>query len=1219
MSNQKKQTSLFKWVSRSPATPRLTPSQKEKIESNKKAALERRRANRNQFSTSSTLTPAVNKMRMTPQSSTSSNSNNHNNNHNRNRTPFANLSNGSRKRNRKQYCEDNSDNSPIQPRKKHKGLNKRRQLKDDSDDDWAPDQKELQAESEDYSSPSASPKRVRNWNKPKPRQTPQADTKTNDDDDGDDDMVDVSNSLPLNTTKNGKSADPNETLTRIAGFNMDSNSNDQPFARDPNYQYKDFNEYKRRSRKRLNHTNTVVKKAAGASHRSVQDSDWYKNPRDFKGHAPGHPEYNKSQILIPESEFRGKRFTNSQAQYWRLKSTRFDGILCFKVGKFYEIYSEDADIAHKLFGLKYMGGGEPHVGFPEKSFNKYAESFVKHGYKVYRVEQTETTQEQKKRKAKLVRREVCEVITKGTIVPEEFLDESANYILSITEEATPGNATSQIDVGVCYMDYSTGAAHIGNFKDDRNRARLRTLLFQINPSEVVFKKHQLSKETKSLLRQDAKQSLITPLIAEDEFYSATKTRDQLANGNYWASRDEMPMLLTQDRVWKNDVVLNAVGGILYTLQHTIHDHEILPHSQWNVYDPTSTRCTEYLTLDGSTLANLEILRNEDGNKRGTLMEFVDHCSTKFGKRHMEQWLQHPLIQVHAINERLDAVEYLIEDEDYWMDRIQIKDKLSKLCDLERLLHHLAVLGTKGRMMDKAILFEKCWDQNKVKKLLSALKGLEDLQHLFVLIEDHREEIGSVLVNDITTIIDEEEEEKEPENDRRRARQMRAFGSILQEFKDSFDMQLAQEESIIQPALGHNAEFDIVMRDIRENDAELEEELKRVKDELGCRLIKWCHKKGKVSATFNIEIPKKAGINPERIPIEWHERGSTSTVDRYQTDTILKLLKTRERQLNEKETLLRDAARATFARFVTYGAIWKQIVRNVAVLDCLLSLAHVSQHAPHFEMTRPVFVEKRSDEKAFLEIRNCFHPCIDETQLNSIGYNGASKFIPNDTVLGTKENPANFVIVTGPNMGGKSTLLRQTCIAVILAHIGCYVPCSMMQLTPVDRIFTRVGANDRILAGQSTFMVELEETSNILMHATSNSLVILDELGRGTSTFDGTSIAYAVAKTLIDDKRCRCLFSTHYHGLCDSFKADQNVAMYHMAYQQRNDEITFLYKFIKGICDNSHGINCATLAGLPEDLLIAAQHQSKVLLDRIHSDDSELIAQFKQILSELNLK
>lgn len=188
------------------------------------------------------------------------------------------------------------------------------------------------------------------------------------------------------------------------------------------------------------------------------------------------------------------------------------------------------------------------------------------------------------------------------------------------------------------------------------------------------------------------------------------------------------------------------------------------------------------------------------------------------------------------------------------------------------------------------------------------------------------------------------------------------------------------------------------------------------------------------------------------------------------------------------------------------------------------------------------------------------------------------FIPNDIVIGAAENKAKFILVSGPNMGGKSTLLRQTCVTVILAQIGCFVPAEYCKLAPVDRIFTRVGANDRIMQGQSTFMVELQETGNILKHATPKSLVILDELGRGTSTFDGTAIAYSVINYLLKEKKCMTLFSTHYHKLLDEFKDSKEVAMYHMACRVEKEAVTFLYKFTRGTCRNSYGMNCASLAG-----------------------------------------
>merc|ERR1712013_923038 len=297
-------------------------------------------------------------------------------------------------------------------------------------------------------------------------------------------------------------------------------------------------------------------------------------------------------------------------------------------------------------------------------------------------------------------------------------------------------------------------------------------------------------------------------------------------------------------------------------------------------------------------------------------------------------------------------------------------------------------------------------------------------------------------------------------------------------------------------------------------------------------------------------------------------------------------------------------------FASHGETWRRVVDSLATLDCLFALSEVSAHHPDVQMTRPEFVELKDGECAVLDIRECVHP-----QLIGDG-SGDAHFVPNDIVIGGAEQ-SSFIMVTGPNMGGKSTLLRQTCVAVVLAHMGCWVPCDSMRLSVVDRIFTRVGANDRILSGQSTFMVELEETANILEHATPNSLVILDELGRGTSTFDGTAIAFAVAMDLIESKRCRALFSTHYHGLCQDFAGSAKCAQFHMAYKENEraedgaTNITFLYKFVPGVCDQSHGINCARMAGLPTAMLRRAKEKAERLQNWMHVDHSRDVVNLEQ--------
>jgi len=1091
-----------------------------------------------------------------------------NSNSNRTREPLAtetatasNVRRSSRKRSRQQYAEDQSDEADESPIRKRQ----RKGRKGCSDDEYTPTcsmAQEYSNEDDDDSSDapivshsnSNRNRNVRNTNAEKKSEMKASEQKT-----------------PY--------AGGDDALAKIGTFELKDDEGTPELAqRDVDYQYASYSEYKKSSAARLQGKHVEKAKGAGACHRDVSDRDWFKNPRDHKKRRRGEPGYDPSQILLPPRHITKKYMTNAQRQYWELKQHHFDGILFFKVGKFYELYYIDADIGHKICGLAYMSGETPHVGFPETSYMKFAECFVHHGYKVYRVEQTETTTAQKERGAKIVRRELCEVLSKGTLVPEELLADAANHVVCVVERVDVD--TKRVEVAVCAMDFSTGKVQVGRFGDDRNRSRLRTMLFQLAPSELVYGRGDaLSAETLSLLKMDAPRAAKTQLIIDEQLYAMERTQSILDAEKYWDVGARPAVLQT---IWNDALQMQAVGGILHTLIHTMHDQEILPHSAWATYDP---RLSEYLTLDGSTLRNLEILTNEEGTRRGTLFEFVNKCKTKFGRRRLEKWLRAPLNRLDAINARLDAVGYLIDHIDEWADR-GIFGMLAKLPDLERLLLNLAVLGTKNRMMDKAVIFDPGFDEAKIMKLMQALDGFENADALL-------SEIRSLDIEDklLRTLCCE----------------LPDFAATLKEFCASFDRAMAEKDKIIQPKRGFNTECDDVLDALDENEEKLDAILEDARRQFGSRGkgLKWWHAKNatKIEKMFNIEVPKSAGITA---PLEWHLRTETKSVERYQTDGIVRLLKVRQDLSDQKERLLRDAARACFAKFAAHGATWRRVVDSLATLDCLLSLAEVSASHVDIEMTRPEFVELKDGEPALLDIRECVHPQL-------IG-NKEKHFVPNDIVIGGEES--SFVMVTGPNMGGKSTLLRQTCVAVVLAHMGCWVPCSKMRLSVVDRIFTRVGANDRILSGQSTFMVELEETANILEHATPNSLVILDELGRGTSTFDGTAIAYAVAMDLIDAKKCRALFSTHYHGLCQDFGGNDKVAMYHMAFAESGEaedgtkKITFLYKFVPGVCDQSHGINCARMAGLPMEMLSRAKEKAERLQNWMHVDHTRDVARLE---------
>jgi len=399
--------------------------------------------------------------------------------------------------------------------------------------------------------------------------------------------------------------------------------------------------------------------------------------------------------------------------------------------------------------------------------------------------------------------------------------------------------------------------------------------------------------------------------------------------------------------------------------------------------------------------------------------------------------------------------------------------------------------------------------------------------------------------------------------------------------------------------GVDPEYDQALADIQATKSWFDQYLKKQCAVLGCKVTYW----GSAKNRFQLEVPDSVRKIPDKYTLQSQKKG----FKRYWTSEIEEKLAEMVDAEERREEALKDTMRHVFHKFDQEYKTWDKTVQCLAVVDSLISLASYSSQGDG-PMCRPEIVlpDKNSAEdfQPFLEIRDGRHPCISRT------FSGGD-FIPNDTVVGIRDDndcdeetavnsQSTCVLVTGPNMGGKSTLMRQAGLIVIMAQMGCYVPAEKCRLTPVDRVFTRLGAQDRILSGESTFFVELSETCTILRHATRHSLVLVDELGRGTATYDGTAIACAVVGELSQQIKCRTLFSTHYHSLVEEFSADPNVRLGHMACMVENEDetdpsketITFLYKFVKGACPKSYGFNAARLAGIPDEVISVAVKKAR---------------------------
>ncbi|CAI9720918.1 mismatch repair Msh6 [Octopus vulgaris] len=955
--------------------------------------------------------------------------------------------------------------------------------------------------------------------------------------------------------------------------------------------------------------------------------------KDKNGRLKTHPDYDSRTLYVPDS-FKSK-VTPAMRQWWEMKSNHFDTILFFKVGKFYELFHMDAVIGVAELGLIYMKGDYAHSGFPEIAYGRYSDLLVQKGYKVARVEQTETpdmmTERVKKMHSvtkfdKVMKREICRITTKGTKTysyMEGDCCESANsYLMAVTEkEENDGCFT----YGVCFVDTSIGKFHIGQFLDDRHNSRFRTLLMHHTPAQILYERGKVYPKTMQIINNLPGNVIREGLNPGTEFWQSSKTLKTLSECNYFVDEESKEivwpaalkkMLSDSDALNSSAadayvLAVSALGAILWYLKHTLVDEELLSMKNFEEYVPLDKNNSvsvpnssvardfsgkRHMVLDDVTLCNLDITENGlNGSREGTLLEKLDHCNTPFGKRLFRTWLCAPLCNPKSINDRLDSLEDLMNIPDV---SAETRELLKKLPDLERILSRIHALGLSNRSNEhpdnRAILYESVtYSKRKIEDFISALEGFKVAQKIIKPFQDKVDGFKSILLRKTVTVKSSSSSGCFPD-----------MAEKLKYFDNGFDHNKAKKDGVIVPNKGVDSDYDGAVKDIKETTNALDRYLDQQRQLMGCKsMVYW----GTGKNRYQMEVPENMC---KKVPNQYELMSSKKGWKRYRTKEIERMFAEMTDAEDRRSAALKDTMRRIFHQFDTDYQMWDQAVQCLAVLDVLLCLAEYSR-CGEGAICRPEIVLPEADSKPFLLIREGRHPCIGRSS-------AAEDFIPNDTMIGVKDNietedpttDSQVVLVTGPNMGGKSTLMRQVGLIVVMAQMGCYVPAEKCQITPVDRVFTRLGANDRIMAGESTFFVELSETASILQHATENSLVLLDELGRGTATYDGTAIAAAVVEEISKTINCRTLFSTHYHSLTDMFSSDPNVRLGHMACMVENESeddptqetITFLYKFVKGACPKSYGFNAARLASIPNEIITNGVKKAKELenkIQRIH--------------------
>lgn len=868
---------------------------------------------------------------------------------------------------------------------------------------------------------------------------------------------------------------------------------------------------------------------------------WLVNIKDAEKRTVDDPDYDSRTLYIPSSAW--TKFTAFEKQYWEIKSKMWDTVVFFKKGKFYELYENDAVIANTQFDLKIAGGGRANMklaGIPEMSFEYWAKEFISNGYKVAKVDQKESLLAKEMRgggtkEEKIIKRELTGILTGGTLTDLDMIsDDMATYCLSIREST---NEEGEKVFGACFVDTATSEVNFIELVDDEECSRLDTLITQIKPKEILCEKNNLCSTAVKIIKFNAHNShqIWNHLNPFSEFLDYDATLEALVKGKYYEAKDlddfsNYPQVLL-DFKDKHHVAFHAFGGLLHYLKLLKLDESIMSLGNIKQYE-IPKRGSNHLLLDGITLNNLEMLNNSfDGGDKGTLFKLLNKAITPFGRRMLKKWILHPLMNVDEINARYDAIDFFINNEPEL--RVELESTFGALPDLERLI---------ARVHAKTLRF---------KDFLKVIEGFESISKIFKNVKKFDIEQSGALKKFINRFPDELHE-------------------LIGSWEEAFDRQEAMA-NVVVPAKGVDEEFDSSTAIMEDLEKQLNNYLKGYKKEYKSHEI--CFRdSGK--EIFLIEMP----IKIKSIPKDWQQMGATSKVKRYWSPEVKATARSLMEQRETHKTVCDNLILRMYQRFDKHYDLWMSAIKIASNIDCLLALTKTSETIS-FPSCRPTFISDSDSKIEFDELR---HPC----------FLGTSDFIPNDVHLGGSE--ASFNLLTGANAAGKSTLMRTTALAVVMSQIGCYLPASKATLTPVDKIMTRLGANDNIMQGKSTFFVELSETKKILSNATSNSLVILDELGRGGSSSDGYAIAESVLHHLATHAQPLGFFATHYGSMGLSFVNHPRIKAMRMGIvvDQNSRNITFLYKLEEGTASGSFGMNVAAMCGIQSEIVDKAEVAAK---------------------------
>ncbi|KAK2460594.1 hypothetical protein APHAL10511_007064 [Amanita phalloides] len=862
----------------------------------------------------------------------------------------------------------------------------------------------------------------------------------------------------------------------------------------------------------------------------------------------GRTSRNKTQEIGPS----GKPYTPLELQVLELKKKYPGTVLMVEVGYRYRFFGDDAKVASKELGI---------VGFPDRNFHVasipthrrdvHLKKLLSQGHRVGIVGQVETAALKKagdNRNAPF-RRELLHLYTTATYIDSlGSLDDTERFtpplLLCLIEEQSQ-KGKKDVKIGFITVCPSTGDVVWDDFEDTPMRIELETRLAHTRPAELLLPREGLTDSTRKLLSHFTTNSSTTGTSVRVETSDKTVSYDEAFDfvSKFYISRQSGSESAAKLLAAAVDFPKRVIIALAHVIEHlsTFDIADVLLEAKF--FDKFSSRV--HMVLGANTLANLELYRNEtDYTVKGSLLWLLDHTKTKFGARLLKQWIGRPLVDKRVLQERAEAVEEILSSSSEQLH--VLRNILKELPDLAKGLCR--------------IQYGQCTPQ----ELAILLPAFHRVANSFSPVSHpSNDNLKSKILNDIVFRLPKI---KGPVKD--------MLSALSLENASQGQKEKLWTDPERYPAL---ADLGLAIQHV---EIELADELAKVRKLLRLPSLQWTTVAGD---EYLIEVNRK-----DPVPDTWVCHSKTRSRARYRSPGTIKKLDDLA-QYKEKLQVESNKAYQSFLQEISckHYVLLRDAVTQLAIADCITSFAHVA--------LRNNYVRPQFTDIDMLEIVDGRHPMIEELR--------SDPFVRNSIKMG--DDSPRSKIITGPNMGGKSSAVRMVALIAIMAQVGSYVPATSVRMSLVDSILTRMGASDDLAKGRSTFMVEMSETRDILCTATNQSLVILDELGRGTSTFDGMAIADAVLQQLVESTKCKTLFITHYPLVAARLvnRFPHEVENLHMEFESRSRidgtrEVTFLYRLVRGLVSESFGIECARLAGIPESLLSVAANRAANMKDEV---------------------